>query len=403
MYFIFLLSPIFALLYSVFHINRPSAKNIILLYCGIFGYCIEVGQSYLGDAARYVDAFERLSEEKYSFLDRLSRLYSNTANFDILTDALNNLVGSFSADYHILLMVYGLIYGFFFSRNFEYIARAAFLRKRGQHIFSAILIVLFFVLPLWNINGFRFWTAMQIALYSILPYILEKNKTKLGFLVFAILLHSAYFLVIPLLLIFHLFNRRIAILVALTLISLVLRIGISQETLTSLISQILPDIFLDKYSTYLAPVEQQTGGGTFVKPIRQIYGLFIQFALILMWWLGRKDFAKNELILRVISFALLCSCVLNVLSIIPSVGRFLILVSYFYFIFCLAISVSPRGRIRSDLKIIVAISILVFSVDFAAALMAEGIKIISVASIIAPPILAPLFISGNMSLFDFFN
>jgi hypothetical protein len=185
--------------------------------------------------------------------------------------------------------------------------------------------------------------------------------------------------------------------------SLVVRIGINQDALVNLISQILPSIFLERYANYLTPLEQQTVGGTFIKPIREIYGFFIQLALILMWWLGRKLVTKDELIMRVIAFSLLCCCILNILSIIPSVGRFSVLIYYFYFISCLAFLVFHREMIKSDMMLVIVMSILVFSVDFAAVLMTEGIMIVSVASIISPLFLAPLFVLDNMSLFEFFN
>lgn len=387
MYIFFLMSPFVALMYSVVNANRTASKNIIWLYCGLFGYCIQVNGDYTGDAVRYVDDFELYINSDYSFIESLSRLYTDTANVEFLTGAINASVSVVSHDYHVLLMIYGLIYGFFFSRNIDYVVRTLSSEVKIKGSLLIVLIAIFLVVPLWNINGFRFWTAMQIFIYSALPYILKRDKTKLVFILLAVLLHSSFIFVIPLLIMFFAFQANTRLLVGLVVISFLLRVVVSQDSLAQIVGRFLPSILLDRYALYLNPEIAQDAGGTFLKPIRMIYGLVVQVSLVSLWWLGRNEFVKNGMIARSVTFGLVCATVLNVLSVIPSVGRFGVLIYYFFFIACFGALSIHGSIIKRNAPILFLFPIALFFIDFFAIFLAEGVRIIS-----GPAIFSPLFL-----------
>src|SRR5699024_605065 len=50
----------------------------------------------------------------------------------------------------------------------------------------------FLVIPIWNINGFRMWTAAHIFIYGLLPYLFEDKKKGAFIASLAILVHYSF-------------------------------------------------------------------------------------------------------------------------------------------------------------------------------------------------------------------
>ena len=107
---------------------------------------------------------------------------------------------------HILLMVYAIFYGYFLSRNLYYIYSKS--TNHNFYINKWIVITLFFLIPIWFINGFDFYFATQIFLYATIPYIYENKTRRLPLLILAPLTHFSFFFVIGVFFIYY-FSQKL--------------------------------------------------------------------------------------------------------------------------------------------------------------------------------------------------
>src|SRR5699024_1226601 len=92
---------------------------------------------------------------------------------DILRTIIALAVSRFTASQSVLTLVYGIIFGFFFSRNMWFVLE----RFKGKiRLITILLFCCFFlVIPIWDINGFRFWTAAHIFVYGVLQFLFDEK------------------------------------------------------------------------------------------------------------------------------------------------------------------------------------------------------------------------------------
>src|SRR5690606_345374 len=121
---------------------------------------------------------------------------------DVIEPLISYLTSQTTSDHKILLLIYGIIYGFFFSRNIWYF----FDKTKGNLTLKSISILLLFVIQIgiWQLNGFLFWCAAQIYIYAALHLLLMKSSKAYLLLILSGLMHLGMLLPIAVLLIYRL-------------------------------------------------------------------------------------------------------------------------------------------------------------------------------------------------------
>ena len=144
------------------------------------------------DAFDYKEGFEeivRKSANSISFFDIIDPV--ETGTIDFLVPVINYLLSLFTSNYHFLFGFYGFIFGYFYSRNFDFII-SQIPKNYSAKVIMLILFAACYV-GFWNINGFRFWVATHIFTYGAINFIfLNKRFKGLFFLVLPLVVHLSF-------------------------------------------------------------------------------------------------------------------------------------------------------------------------------------------------------------------
>ncbi len=322
---LFLVWPLAAVLFAAINYRSPWAKNIIWLFCGFFGFTFVIpGEG--PDAHRYREKFLAISEAKLSASDYFQRVQNGEfGRGDYLEPTISYLLGLITTDYRVLFAAYGVIFGFFFSRNIWFLMDHVHDRLRNHAL--PILIMFILLVPIWQINGFRFWTATHIFFFAAIQLVYMSN-TKSGylFLILSILTHISFILPAILLLVFHRMPKNANFFMLLILLStLFLRIDL--EWLLNRLPLDLVAQYFPSFTTYLeeeyAQKRAKAAEATrwFVRFQTLALIVFTILSAILVVGIQRQRIASKAS-LNLLYLGLLIFSVTTILNVIPSMGRF---------------------------------------------------------------------------------
>src|SRR5690554_3927162 len=149
---LFLVNPLITLFYAIRYFRMPSAKNIMWGFTVFFALTIAVGkESQNSDIVSYMAQVTELYGTSFSFSTAIE-YFQNKEEIDILRTILAITVSRFTENGYVLLLVYGLIFGYFFSRNMWFV----FDRLQGKLKWITVLLIicLFLITPIWKMGGF---------------------------------------------------------------------------------------------------------------------------------------------------------------------------------------------------------------------------------------------------------
>ena len=149
-YLVFLIWPFFSFFMAFYDYRKSWSKNLVWLFVAFYAYSMVISDEGM-DASRYRDQFIEISASAGTTNSIVADIYADDSQtVDYLKPLLDQIVSSFTTNYKILFLIYGLIFGFFFSRNLW------LLLDRAEHKITkiSILLLIVFVIinPIWNIN-----------------------------------------------------------------------------------------------------------------------------------------------------------------------------------------------------------------------------------------------------------
>ncbi len=333
---LFLIWPFFSMIYAIRNYRAIWAKDLVWFFVIFFGFTLTIilaDSDEQSDGSRYRDKFVAMAGQQVSF-DNVAILFYDEESqvLDVIETIVIFTVSRFTDNYHVLFAVFGLIFGYFYSRNIWYLTDLA-----GKGIVTEnipIILTFAFVVGFWEINGFRFWTATHIFLFGTLPYLFEGKKNYLGFAVLAVFMHFSF--ILPLLVLgFHIITGKRT---SVYFVLFVLTFFVKELNLTQLgeyLTANLPEIFLPRVKGYVN--EEYASGISEIYAKANWYVVYYQLALkwsvvVLMagiFFYGNAFLKANKNFDRLFSYTLLLYSVANIFSLIPSGGRFLSLANLF--------------------------------------------------------------------------
>lgn len=202
----FLIWPFGSMFASFSQRGKAWPKNILWLFCIYFGSTFVLSSEGL-DSARYAEMLNKFYLTKIKFSELVASLYSVRTNYvDIVQPVLTYIVSIFTNNLNVLFAVYGLVFGFFYSRNLWYL-----IDKTKGDISLVLFIFLFsfaLLCPFWYINAFRMYSAMQVFIYGLLPFLIDGKKNNLWWSASAVLFHFSFVLPVSILLLYLLIKNR---------------------------------------------------------------------------------------------------------------------------------------------------------------------------------------------------
>lgn len=247
-FFLFFISPFIGALYALRRINTRSSYIIFFLFALFFGmaYTIEVDHSFDGAAYRkWFESYFFISSN--TFKTEFTKFLSfDKGKKDFYFDTLAFFISRFTRNYHWFFFVSAIPFAFFSLKSLKFLTGT---KKLDLSYESWILISLFMINQIFNINGLRFWTAAWIAVY--LSFQIFKNSKNIYLVILFILpfIHASFWIFIIVVFLAKLVMRFEKVLIAAFFLSFLLS-SLTIGLITSLASS-LPS-FLENFAlTYV--------------------------------------------------------------------------------------------------------------------------------------------------------
>ncbi len=334
-WYLFLLSPFITGILAVKNYRSPWAKNIIWAFLVFYGFTFGTAKetstgSKIADIARYSKELKDLYKQDLSF-EQIVKLYRDNEDIDIVRLTLAIAISRVTDNQQILTAIYGLIFGFFYSRNIWFVLD----RIKGKIKPVALFLLVAYILvdPIWNINGFRFHTAVQLFIYGLLPFLFDGKKNGIIISSLSFLFHFSFLLPIGVLLIYFLVGNR-TVIYFVFFVATILTSSINIGGVNEIIDENAPDALAERTATYRSEdrVENFREGTGFadnsdtvwyaVYYLKALYWSLMAF-LIFLFFKRKKLEQNSKRLFDSFSFTLLLWGVANIMNTLPSGSRFL--------------------------------------------------------------------------------
>lgn len=324
--FLFLIWPFLAVISAFSNYRNDWGKNLLWAFIAFYGFTFAIGiENSNSDINRYVEEYKQLHHEDLTFEKGLE-YYQKSGEIDVARTLIAVTLSRFTDQQSILTLVYGIILGFFFSRNMWFVLE----RVEGEIKPITILLfaVLFLVIPIWGMNGFRMWTAAHIFIYGLLPFLFEGNRKGLFISFLSVLVHFSFIVPLAVLAGYLFLGNRLVLYFSFFLLTLFIS-EINLEAFNQVVENYAPEIIQERTASYRSElkVEEYREG-----PERKLnwyvvwYGRALNWSiagfLIVLFLKARNFFNENIGWLNLFSFTLLFLGVANLFTSLPSGGRF---------------------------------------------------------------------------------
>lgn len=377
-----LILPFAGLIYSLSHWRKDWAKNIFWLSCiylgAVFIYWPEgTALGYGADAGRHVlrlmDMYHNTSVSLGSIL---SSYMKDQQALDLYQLLVIYLVSRFTDNGHVLFAVFAFVFGFFYSRNIWYILEKLPNQKFGN---LYILVALFFlVCPITFINGARMWTALHVYVYGIMPYLLEKDRSKLWWVALTPLIHYSFVYVAILGLLWFMIPYRTktsTIFIYVSLLFFVSTLFVNSLDLNMVneaVDEYSSDIMEERLSGYInedyikSVQEHNAAKNWYVGASGFVANWFYNIVILLLLPQLKRWFKNNNGVMHLFVFTLLIAGLANIVASLSSGGRFQTLSQMFkvplILMVAMSIPASSGFRKRLNMALLILILPLVFNI-----------------------------------------
>jgi hypothetical protein len=337
---VFFIWPFAILIHRLKNIKDPESKTVFWLFCVFYGFTFIVAQDVKGaaDSARYAFYLEFVYSNNISLAEIFGDLY-NTKSVDVKYDIYQYLVtwfvSIFTDNAKVLFTFFSAIFGYFYVQNLWIVFSK--LNKTKGLIIGVFITYFILILPIWQVNGVRMWTAAHVYLYGILLYFMC-NKSKLGlfWVLVSSLFHFSFIVPSLIFILFKFYKPNLKLLMVLFVISFIVNeIDISFVKNNSIVES---SIFDEKVSTYTnedytEKVKESSETKSLNFKVFKFLTSFFSLFWVTMLYLKRKVIVNilGSNLLIFLKFLLLFGIFSQLGSLIPSGGRFLIVFHFMLF------------------------------------------------------------------------
>jgi hypothetical protein len=398
---LFFFSPIISLVVALNNFKVSWSKNLVWAFVVFFGFTFVVSNQM--DSTRYSDSLVRMAKLPIGNLANfLSLIYEKETGYvDVLQPLLTFIVSRFTDNSRVLFAVFGFVFGFFYSRNLWFLF--SFVEGKLKREAIPFLLLAALVIAIWQINGFRFWTAAHVFVFGIFT-LLTKGKIKgLVLCSTSLLIHFSFILPVLLTFIYLLAGNRLVIFMILYFASFFIT-QVRPEALKSYSGKI-PEVFQERTEAYTSEkyikergkLNQQANWYVEGRVIAIHYS--INLLLAVLFFRYKTKISSNKIAAGMLCFGLLLATVTNLLSQVPSMLRFQmvsdIILFSFFFLFV-------QQEKRNVFPQWVYIPFLLSAILYLVVEIRIGFETASLLTVLGNPLIAP-FLSNDYPLIDFFK
>lgn len=377
--------PFGVLLISMRHRNERIVMNIFWMFCIFIGLTFVI-TSDVKDSAIYAKMLHEFHVNGVTVGEIIGSTYGPDHKYvDAIQPLITAFVASFTDNPVVLFTIFGLIFGFFYSRNIWYLLDRV---ENRLSIVSFVYILVFMLInPIWNLNGFRMYAASQVFVYGLLPYLVEGKTKKLWWAAASVLFHFSFIFPVGIFALYYLIKNRINFYFILFIVTSFIN-AIDLDAVRDYLS-FLPDVFDSRIETYTdagyaRDLSQRQAKLHWYVPLSGDVVTYTVYVFVVYIYIQFKESLKDYY-KALFCFSTLFYSWANLASLVPSGGRFIALGNLFM-IFLIILFIQEHKDQRK-LKLISIASIPGLSL-FILVAMRLGFDYISMSTLLGNPILA---------------
>lgn len=364
-----LVFPFGGLIYTLSHWRESWAKNTFWLACIYMGavliYCPEgtiLGQG--ADGGRYVLTLMEMYGSNITLSQIFGRYLIDQNTMDLYQPLMTFLISRFTDNGHVLFTAFAVVFGFFYSRNIWYVLEKLPEKKLGGLF---ILVTLYFLIsPITQINGVRMWTALHVFVYGMMPYLMERDGSKLLCVLLTPLIHYSFLYVVVFAVIWVLLPYRIktqsSVFLTIALVFFIVTMFVKTLDLGAVENSLVvysPEEYEKRIEGYtnedyaLGYEEARAQNNWYVAASGDVTYWNYNILLLTMLPCLKRNFKQNKDLMHLYVFALLFGGFANILALIPSGGRFQLLSQMFKLpiILLVAMNVTSSDNFRKYVNV----------------------------------------------------
>jgi hypothetical protein len=328
----FLVSPFLGFIQAFKYYKEDWAKNSVWLFVIFYGYTMY--RPEIMDSSRYVLSLINLYNMPLTWDVFISSLYSEESDkADIYQPLITFFLSRFTNSGNILFAVFGIVYGYFYSRNIWMILDLSKGKKIEWKLW-VVIIAFICVLGFWNLNGVRMWTAAHIFFYGVFQYLVLGRRKGIFIAILSVFVHFSYILPIGVFLVFILSKIPWRFLYYLFLGSFFVS-SMNVPTIKAKLESVAPDFLLPRVNSYTSDEyvdivsDMNESTNWYVK----YYSSALMWVLVglftLIYFSKYSKFKDDKSFSNLFGFSLLILSIGNITSLLPSGGRFVLLAQLF--------------------------------------------------------------------------
>lgn len=350
----FLIWPFGTLLYSLYYYDKKESRVVFALFAGLFGYSLIASSAEL-DLYRVLKQLEEYSQ--YKFVDIgivIKNLYSNSADasIDLYRPIMNFTVSRFTSNGNILLLFYGLVYGFLYSQTTKFFKKSF---NTPFYIHFGLFITFSSVFGLHSLAGVRFGTAFYLYTLGMLSYF--ENKKQVGILILAasVLVHYGYIPAVLMFLVFVLVENNRVLIKGFFLVSIVLSMFLSLS-ISDYISSIanlfgtkaveMSDIYSTNNDFYVETINSNSNNLAWYIKYNIIIPRYFMLAFMSVFIFFKDDFFSPRSI-RIFYFLLTFIAFNNIIIDVPDFGIRYLKISLSLFVYFIYLIVNEKNDVMA--------------------------------------------------------
>lgn len=400
-FFYFIVFPFYGLIQAVKNYELPWAKNMIWLFVVFHGYTMY--RPEFTDSTRYVQKLIDVSNSKRTLDNFLLTFYSidneGKASVDIYEPLMTNFVSLFTQNGSILFAFFGIVYGYFYSRNIWFIIEE--IKKNQSPRFFGILIFVFAsIIGFWELNGVRMWTAAHVFFFGAFQVLIKNNKKGLIPILASILIHFSFGLPILVFLVFYFLRLSFRLSFLVFILSFLIN-SLDFKFIGSFLENVLPEILLPRLESYSNEEYVESvnnlnqNANWYIQYFSIVLNYTIAFLMTVIYFLKDQKYRKDKKFINFTILSLLLLTIGNLMSSLPSGVRYLILAQLF------GVAVIILNYIKYNSKSYQ--KAILYSIPFFLFFLVVSIRIsfntISIMALCSNPLLASI-IGTNFPLID---
>lgn len=341
--FLYLILPFSSLVISFILYRKNWAKYLFILFGLYFGFTFIIPSSKVNlpsDSEFYAMELEKYYHNPISFKELVNGFYSvDTLQSDIYQPLVTWCVSIFTDNPHILFAVFGFVFSFFLGKIIWIMIDISGVKLIG---FASYFLLVFVLLnPLWNINGVRMWTGLNVFLLGVIMFYFKSKPKGLIMILCSCLVHVSFAIPIIFFIVYQFVSKvNINYFFVLFIISFLFK-GLTPDLLNT-VKDFFPEFVKYKFDFYTDPntvalvADENKDTSLFILVSKFSQSLVTFLIICYMFFYYKKEIIANKRYLLFYNFLLFNMLWINMSAIIPSFGRFLtiflMLSTFFFFI-----------------------------------------------------------------------